>query len=222
MSSNFNAALLISFLTLFVFIFPQCTHADENDWEFWNNDFVDWSLTENWKARVAVEFKFNDDMSNHYYNHVDAGVSRKLSEWFRLGFNYRYIDEDSGSGWNTEHRPYVTGAFAWKWGKVRLTNRNRLEYRDREASSNTWRYRNRLLIRPPQKWTRYKIQPYFSGELLYQFSVSSWNQYRLRAGLGARLTELLQMDLYYMLKSSESNNDWTNTNIIGLNLGLLF
>jgi hypothetical protein len=161
-------------------------------------------------------------MSDHYYSHIDAGVSRRFSEWFGLEINYRYIDEDSGSGWNTEHRPSVTGTFNWNWGKVRLTNRNRIEYRDREASSNTWRYRNRLLIRPPQKWTKFQIQPYFSGELFYQFSVTSWNQYRLRAGLDSKLTELLQLDIYYMLLSSESGDDWSNSNILGLNLGLAF
>ena len=161
-------------------------------------------------------------MGNHYYNHVDAGVSRRLSEWFRFGVNYRYIEEDSGSGWNTEHRPSATGTFSWKWGKLSLSDRNRMEYRDREASGNTWRYRNRLMIRPPQKWTRFEIQPYFSGELLYQFNVSSWNQYRLAAGLASRLSQSFKMDLYYMLKSSESNDDWENTNILGLNLGLVF
>jgi hypothetical protein len=44
----------------------------------------------------------------------------------------------------------------------------------------------------------------------------------LRAGLDSRLTELLQMNLYYMLQGSESGDDWDNTNILGLNLRLAF
>ena len=123
------------FLSLFVLFFPQFTHADANDWEFWNAYSVRWNVTEKLRATVGAEFKFDDDMSNHYYSHVDAGVSRRLSEWFRLGFNYRYIDEDSSSGWNTEHRPSVTGIFKWQWGKVGLFNRNRMEYRDRAKIS---------------------------------------------------------------------------------------
>ena len=222
MFSSFISKITFLFIVLIVFLSPQTSQSKENDWEFWNNYFVDWNLTENWKAKIAVEFKFDDDMSNHYYNHVDAGVSTRLSEWFRFGVNYRYIDEDTGSGWNIEHRPSAIGTFSWKWGKLSLSDRNRMEYRDREANSNTWRYRNRLMIRSPQKWTRFEIQPYFSGEVLYQFNVSSWNQYRLSAGLATWLTELLKMDIYYMLKSSESNDDWIKTNILGLNLGLAF
>jgi hypothetical protein len=211
--------LSISLILIFI---PQVVAAGGNDWEFWNNDSVDWAIAENWKAKIAAEFKFDDDMSNHYYSHVDAGVSNRLREWFSYGINYRYIDEDSGSGWKTEHRPYGTGTFYWKWGNVSLADRNRLEYRDREAKSNTWRYRNRTMLKPPQKWTGFQIQPYFSGELFYQFNESSWNQYRLAAGLASRLMNLLKLNIYYMLKSSKSNDDWTNTNILGLNLGLAF
>ena len=40
--------------------------------------------------------------------------------------------------------------------------------------------------------------------------------------LALRMTELLKMDIYYMLLSSESNDDWNNTNILGLNLRLVF
>jgi hypothetical protein len=222
MSPRYILKISLFLLALFFLYFPQVGAAEENDWEFWNNYFFDWGLTDNWKAKVAVEFKFDDDMSNHYYNHVDAGVSGKLSEWFRFGVNYRHIEEDTGRSWNTEYRPSATGTFVWNWGNFSLSDRNRMEYRDREASSNTWRYRNRLMVRPPQKWTKFQIQPYFSGELLYQFDVSSWDQYRLAAGLSSRISQLFKMDIYYMLKSSESYDDWTNTNIFGLKLGLVF
>jgi hypothetical protein len=222
MQSKFISQLSFLIVLLFILIFPHITHAEEKDWEFWNNYSVRWGLTENWRAAVGAEFKFDDDMSNHYYSHADAGVDGRLAEWFRLGFNYRYIDEDSSSGWRTEHRPFVTGTFLWDWGKVRWSNRNRMEYRDREGRDNTWRYRNRLQANLPQQWTRFNIQPYFSGELLYTFNISSWNQYRLRAGLDSKLTELLQMNLYYMLRGSESDDDWDNTNILGLNFRLAF
>ena len=60
--------------------------------------------------------------------------------------------------------------------------------------SNTWRYRNRTQAILPQQWTNFKIQPFLSAEILYQFVNSSWNQYRLRAGLDSRLAEKLQSE----------------------------
>ena len=74
----------------------------------------------------------------------------------------------------------------------------------------------------PWQWTRFNIQPYFSGEIFYQFTDSSWNQYRLRAGLDSKLVEKLNMDLYYMLRGSESGDDWDYSHILGLNFRLAF
>jgi hypothetical protein len=212
--------LLAAMLFFFISV-PATSQSEENDWEIWNNYFVDWDMGPDWQAKIAVEFKFNDDMGNHYYSHVDAGAATTITEWFRLGINYRYIEEDSNNGWRSEQRPMVTGTLHWKWKNMTMSDRNRVEYRVREERSKTLRYRNRLMIRPEQQWTGFKIQPYFAGEILYQFDVSSWNQYRLAAGLAARLTELLKMNIYYMLVSSESN-EWSNTNILGVNLGMVF
>lgn len=217
-----NPTLYLPFIFLLICLEPLEIHAAENDWEFWNVYSVRWNVTEKWRATLGTEFKFDDDMSKHYYSHADAGVDGRLAKWFSLGINYRYIDEDSSSGWRTEHRPYVTGTFLWNWGKMRWSNRNRLEYRDREGRSNTWRYRNRTQAILPQQWTNFKIQPFLSAEILYQFVNSSWNQYRLRAGLDSRLAEKLLMNLYYMLRGSESDDDWDYTNILGLNFRLAF
>ena len=219
---KFRSILIQTGTLFFLFFFIPQLSAAENDWEFWNNYSARWNMTENWRAAVGAEFKFDEDMTNHYYSHADAGVDGRLAKWFRLGINYRYIKEDSGSGWRKEQRPYFTGTFLWNWGEVRWSNRNRLEYRDREGRDNTWRYRNRTQANLPQQWTRFRIQPYLSAEFLYQFVNFNWNQYRLRAGLESRLTELLQMNLYYMLRGRESGDDWDNTNILGLNLRLAF
>jgi hypothetical protein len=164
----FEEIIMPSITTSILFIilllnFIQVTAAAENDWEFWNVYSVRWNVKEKWRATLGTEFKFDDDMSNHYYSHADAGIDGRLAKWFSLGINYRYIDEDSSSGWLTEHRPYVTGTFLWDWGKMRLSNRNRLEYRDREGRSNTWRYRNRTQAILPQQWTNFKIQPFLSA-----------------------------------------------------------
>jgi hypothetical protein len=217
-----NPTLYLPFIFLLICLEPLEIHAAENDWEFWNVYSVRWNVTEKWRATLGTEFKFDDDMSNHYYSHADAGVDGRLVKWFSLGINYRYIDENSSSGWRTEHRPYVTGTFLWNWGNVLWANRNMLEYRDREGRSNTWRYRNRTQAILPQQWTNFKIQPFLSAEILYQFVNSSWNQYRLRAGLDSRLAEKLQMNLYYMLRGSESDDDWDYVNILGLNFRLAF
>lgn len=222
MASKSNPTRYLLFICLLIYTTPLEIHAAENDWEFWNAYSVSGNLGDNWRAAAGVEFKFDDDMSNHYYSHVDVGVDTRLAKWFRLGFNYRYINEDSSSGWRTEQRPYFTGTFLWNCGKARWSNRNMMEYRDREGRDNTWRYRNRLQVNLPRQWTRLKIQPYFSGEVFYQFNESNWNQYRLRAGLNSKLAESLRVNLYYMLRANESEDEWDYTHILGLNFRMVF
>jgi len=210
-------------LLAFLLLVPKAALAgDDGDWEFWSDNSVVWGVSENWEAKITAELKFQDDMSDYYYHHIDGGLSRKLTEWFKLGFNYRYIESDSSSGWNYENRVHVNGQFYWQWGDYSFFDRNRLEYRDREANENTWRYRNKLTMRPPLKWTKFEIQPYVAGEVLYSTNVSSWDQYRLMAGLGSRPTDLFRISLYYMFISKENSDDWIDTNVLVLDMNLVF
>ena len=217
----FSLCLLLSFA--FLLLVPNAVFAgDDSDWEFWNDYSVAWGVTENWQAKVTAQLKFQDDMSDYYYYHIDGGLSRKLTEWFKLSFNYRYIESDSSSGWNYENRPHVTGQFYWQWGTFSFSDQNRFEYRDREASENTWRYRNKLTMKPPLKWTEYDIQPYAAGEALYSTKISSWNQYRLTAGFDSKPADLFIINLYYMFMSTEKSDGWSDTNVLGLILNLVF
>ena len=94
-------------MLFFLIAFPANSQAEENDWETWNNYFVAWDMGSAWQAKIAVEFKFDDDMCNHYYSHVDAGAAITISEWFKMGINYRYIDEDSSSGWRSRSSLWI-------------------------------------------------------------------------------------------------------------------
>lgn len=87
MASKSNPTRYLLFICLLIYTTPLEIHAAENDWEFWNAYSVSGNLGDNWRAAAGVEFKFDDDMSNHYYSHVDVGVDTRLAKWFRLGFN---------------------------------------------------------------------------------------------------------------------------------------
>lgn len=195
---------------------------DDGDWQFWNTDSVETRIGKQLKTKFETEFYWGDDMRELYYAHLDLGVSAKVVTWFELGANYRYVQEKKQGEWRDENRPHLNGTFLWTMGPLAMSDRNRAEYREREAADEGWRYRNRLRACWASKWSRFEIQPYVDDEIFYDFIVEDWNQNRVSVGLSAELASPLKADMYYMLQSNRKNGEWTEANILGVNLKLLF
>ncbi len=195
---------------------------DDGDWQFWNTDSVEYKLHPALRAKAETEFYFGDDMSEWFYRHMDLGVSWKAAGWLEVGANYRYIEEKKSGEWMHEDRPHVSLTLSRTFGPVSVSDRNRFEYRIREAGDDFWRYRNRLRVGAAQGWTRFQFQPYLDDEVFYDFNEHERNQNRVSAGLSARWTGSFKTDLYYMLQSSLKSGDWIDANIAGLNLKFSF
>jgi hypothetical protein len=195
---------------------------DDGDWQFWNTDSVETKINDRLKTKLETEFYWGDDMSDFYYAHVDLGVYGKVVPWFELGANCRYVREKKQEEWRDEYRPHLNGTFLWAMGPLAMSDRNRVEYRVREAADEGWRYRNRLRASWASKWTRFEIQPYVDDEIFYDFIVNEWNQNRASIGISSKIASPLKADIYYMRQSNRKNGDWTDTNILGLNFKLAF
>lgn len=70
-------------------IIPPQAQAD-NDWECWNTYELSDSVNERLDIKAATELRYNNDMSEHYYTHMEIGLDWKVSDWFVLGPYYRH------------------------------------------------------------------------------------------------------------------------------------
>ncbi len=219
-----NFKRFLSLVTAFLILTGSAFAFDDGDYQYWNTESISWKLGKEWKAKLEEEFRFGDNASNFYYQHTDLGITYSgLAEWLSLGLNYRHVFEEKNSKWREENRPHLNAAFKWKLFNLPLSNRGRLEYRNREKAEDFWRYRNRFTVKLPFQLTKFQIQPYAADEIFYDFDQETLNRNRFYAGLEFKLWDNLKGDIFYVLERTENNsNKWFDYNILGTKLNFSF
>jgi len=192
---------------------PYLASADSY-WEYWSSYEIKAKVKEKIDFKVKPEWRFKDDMSQYYYQHVDLGFDWKATKHWTLGAYYRNIDELKSGTWKYEHRPYLDAAYSWKWSQLSFDNRGRVEFRNPEGDgNNTERYRNRFRVRGP-KWTKVKIQPFVAVEPFYDFGVDDWTRVRSYAGVSFDITKNIKADVNLIHDADKGANDWSGKNIL--------
>jgi hypothetical protein len=195
---------------------------EDGDWQCWNTESIEGNLTENWKIKLEEEFRFGDKMGQLYYHHTDCGLTSRLTDWFYLGLNYRQIYEKKKGKWKEENRPHANGIFKRKWQEFKVKNRSRFEYRIRQGKEAVWRYRNKLTVAFPVKYTRLDIKPYLADEIFVDFDKGKLNRNRLYVGFKAKLVKRLKTDIFYLWQRSKKGGAWIDYNVIGAKLKVQF
>ena len=168
---------------------------------------------------LEEEFRWADNANHFYYHHYDLGFTYGLNKFLSIGGGYRHVLEDKKVGkvtkFRVENEPYLTATVPWNFKGFSFEDRSRLEYRHFDYTQDSWRYRNKLTIKAPWKFTKMEIQPYLADELFFGSSGKSFNQNRLSSGLALNITKNLKGEIYYMLQSSKGKTEWIDSNILG-------
>ena len=205
-------------------------------------------LDDNWEAKVETEAKFRDNMSEYYDFEAMPWLACRFTDWFKLGIGWRELysrnntiisklqpskttpspapaayQKVSDHYWCVEQRPLVDFMFTMKPGPVTVEERLRVEYRDIEDREAFIRFRNRLRLRPPWKWTKADIQPWVAWEGYYENAPrlaqsDRLNRHRFFLGLGAKLTPRLKTGCYYYREAVLKNDRWDDNNEIGFEI----
>lgn len=201
----------------------SCFAFDDGDFQFWNSESLSWKVDENYNLGLEEEFRYGDNASNFYYQHSDLSLTYSgFADWLDTTVGYRQIFEEKNSDWKQENRPHLGATASWMWGELALSNRARIEYRNREDAENLWQYRNKLTIKLPVKFTSYEIQPYIADEIFYDFDEETLGRNRAYVGFSLKLLKNLKAEIYYLLQSSEKGKDWTEYNVLGTKLKVSF
>jgi hypothetical protein len=217
--------------------FPPNVLASDGDVQLWVDQEVRTRLSERFRAKVKQSFRFRDDVDTFGMYVVEGGLTSKTFSWLDLGLFYRYVREESEGEWLDEYRPYGDATIHWKLWDIAFSDRNRAEFRSREARTDKWRYRNRLMAVFPLRWTDIDLRPYISAEAFFDESIRRGDRNRVRSTFGIkthpreRLRKTLSgqarnlemtSDFYVSYQSTERDEETVNDYIIGINLGCSF
>ena len=191
-----------------------------NDWEYWSHFEATGSFNDKLDYKVAPEFRFKNDFGDHYYTHFEFMLDWKMKPWLTLSPSYRHILTLSGIDWKTEKRPQLDATFKCKILGIEGSDRNRMEYRIRDKDM-AFRYRNKLTLKSP-KLKGVSIQPFVANEFFYEFEISAINKNRVYAGADFNLVKPVKCSLQYILESSEKDDTWNHTNVLGTALKYTF
>ncbi len=194
--------------------------ARADDTVFYNKDMLRCPVGKDLTAYLEKGFFFSGNMQELTQQYLETGLVRKRSQRLSLSLNYRKAVYKSKGSWYEEDRPYATLTLAAPLGRVRLEDRNRLEYRtfSQPGKPSAWRYRNYLkFLFPAGKG----IVPYLGDEFFLENG--NFNQNRVYAGFTATPIRNFEAEAYYARVSTRSGGaPWINDNWIGLNLRLTF
>jgi hypothetical protein len=214
--------LVAVFIALYLLCALPAFAFDDGDFQLWQTTSAETKLNTDLKIKVEEELRFGDDISELYYTHTDGGIDYKVTDGLHLGLNYRQIYEKKKGEWKYENRPHANGTLKWKIEGFSFSDRSRLEFRKPEDKDAKWRYRNKLTVNLPWKWTEFEIQPYVADEIFIDFEGDKFNRNRLYGGIKMKIIKNLKAELFYLWQSSKTDDDWIDYNVLGIKAKLIF
>ncbi|MBI1871436.1 MAG: DUF2490 domain-containing protein [Chlamydiae bacterium] len=223
------------FVGLAVFILARSASATLNsdgDFQYWSTEAVEGKINDQWKVYVEEEFRFGDDASKFYYHHTQLEPGYKVNDWLEIAPAYRQVWEldtklAKKDHWFEEERPMFNVTVKHKWNGWEISDRNRFEYRFFEIKEDRFRYRNKITLKSPWKWTSWNINPFIADEIFVEEGVTGtpcgYNRNRLYGGVGFQIISHLKGELFYLWQSKDSVKDnWIDFNVIGTKLKFEF
>ena len=214
-----------SVFVLLTIIGGTCFGSTDGNAEYWQGIGLDFNLDEYWKITVREELRLGKSGDDPHLHNTDIGLVYKgFGDWLDVGLNFKKeYERDSSGKFRRENRPHLNLTLKGQLYGLKVADRSRLEFRDKENTEDIWRYRNKFTINLPFTLTKYNLQPYISDEIFINLGESTIKQNRFSAGLSFKLKENVKTNVYYMYKSSmSSSSGWIDTNVIGTNVVFVF
>jgi hypothetical protein len=197
---------------------------DDHDFQVWNTDTEELKINASSRLALEEEFRWGDNAEEFYYHHYDLGFFYDAGKHVNIGMGYRQIFEKKSGVFKAENAPYGTATLSWEAAGFKVDDRSRLEYRHFDYQTDSWRYRNKITVKAPWKFTKWEIQPYAADEIFLGLNGINLNQNRVSAGLGFKIIKRLKGEIYYLLQSSKSPKTclWKDTHVLGAKLKFSF
>lgn len=219
---SLKIALLFSSLFLYAAACLFASPSKDEDFGIWSQNDIEAKLTDHWKVRAGEEVRFREHAGIVYYD-THAGAAFQGWKYLTVGGDYLQVRQTRSLGrkdvWYWESRPRVYLTPKVQMRGFLLENRNLFEFRFKQHTENTMRYRNMTTLTAPWKWTRFEIQPYTAQEVYFETNRNGLAEDRLYGGVRYRLCGNLGGSLFYLRQfSKNSAAKWKEQNILGIGL----
>ena len=236
---NKRAAIrIVSILILATAILPASAY-ESGDSQLWMTFAASGKFTNDISLYVYEQFRLGDDAGEYYYSETSFLLSWNAEKWLTLGAGFTESQTKSGKTlydakgnavldeyWLYEHQPEVEATFKGKVVDWKVEDRVRVEYRMKEDTQDYFRYRNRIRLISPWKWTSLSINPraYYEVNLSDMPSDVNWvfDRQRLYVGISLSLLDHLTGELYYLKQYDWTSGDWREYNVFGVGLTASF
>jgi len=197
---------------------------DDGDFQVWNTEIEEFKINKSSKMVLEEELRFGDDAHELYYQHYDGGYVYDFNKHLTLGIHYRqvYAKPKVHVKFQEENRLHLNAITKYELFGYNLEDRNRLEYRHFDYQEDSWRYRNKFTVKFPWRFTNFAIRPYVANEIFLNLNGIDFNRNRFYCGLEFAIIKNLKGELFYMLQSTKSNGTWTQANVLGPRIKVVF
>ena len=195
---------------------------DNGDFQYWISESLTWKAKDNWKAYQNEMFRIGNDVTDVYYEHTEIGaIYSGISKYIDVTMGYRHTFNISKEVWKQELMPNAAVTLKTEYKGIKLSDKNRFEFRMIEDKDDNWRYRNKATIAFP-RFTSAEIEPYVAGEIFIDLNEFEFNRNRFYAGMSFKLFKYTRFNVYYLLQTTKSTDDWINYNIVGTEIKFSF
>jgi hypothetical protein len=227
-------ALMKIYIILFTLLFcltpalAQTAAVDTDDNQVWNEtQFVfpiakqkhESGRTSELSFFVLGIARFGQNARHFSDERVSFGFNYKYNKYVTLTPSYLYSAAQPAA-----HKKAFESRFRFavslenKWKKFSIDDRNLVEYRLRNSTADTIRYRNRFrFLVPVVKGDKEIFSPYVADEVFYDSLTKKISRNEIYLGLVRKLTPNISADMFYMWRMNRIGTP-KNLNIIGVNL----
>ena len=134
---------------------------------------------------------------------------------------YKYERSKGDTRWSQEHRLEQILTLKGSWRGFKGSVGTRFEYRSLDTDEK-WRWREKVKISHPMVLGGVEVVPYLSEEIFYDFKTDEYNQNRGVVGVTKKLSSNVELELYYMYKTSLKSSGWSGVGVLGTGMTITF
>lgn len=210
--------------------FVSAQEPNEGDIQVWNETKVYFlpyeKADKNGKKETVLAphligaLRIGQDVKHFVSERVGFGVDIKLNKYFQFTPSYLYVAEQATKNKKAfEHRLRFDLTASKKWTNFGFSNRNRVERRLKNNSSDSTRYRNKSKLTYVVRNDKEQeiVTPFVSTEPYYDFAKKEWSRNEFSVGVGKKINKNLSGEFFYLLQNN-TGNTLKRVNAFGVNL----
>jgi len=211
----------VIFAIIFCFLVSASFAGNERRFQIWNKNEVIIHPWKNILIDLAEKVHYSPQRNAADIKYVELFVLHKPMKWFEYGAGFRVAKANLYPGWLQENRAMLNANFSKNYNQFNFKFSNRFEYRDFDNDLHHFRYRQEFKIDFPAL-TTWGMQFYTSEEAFFKLNGIGLHLARFYGGLSVVQIKHFNLKMYYALEKYKLIENWTTTDIVGLNLSVIF